>query len=128
MASWKDLMDINYSGINKEVVTVLLAAAIVVADIGKPVKVSADNTVDLAAVENPFPGVLDQVDPSGGLGALQYCGPVTVPYTGAPALNRQELVANGAGGVKPPAVAGTGRMYFVLNIDETAGTITFLLT
>lgn len=126
MADWNDLNDVSFNGMNQATLTMLLAAAIVAADIGKPVKVSANKTVDLCAAENPFAGVLQQVGT--GLGAMQTSGPVTVPYTGAPALNRQELVANGAGGVKPPTTAGTGRMYFVLNIDATAGLITFLLT
>lgn len=125
MPNWKDMLDVGFNEIGKDVITML--TALVAADIGKPVKVSANGTVALAAAEDPFIGVLDLIDSSQECCAVQDCGYVTLPYTGAPALNRQELVANGDGGVKPPTTAGTGRMYFIVNKDTTATTVTFRL-
>lgn len=97
-------IDVDFEGIGKEVVTMHSAAGLVVADEGKVGKVSAEKTIGLCAAENNFYGLINKVDLGGGVSAVQRKGFATVAYTGAPALGLQELVANGAGGVKPPAV------------------------
>lgn len=97
-------IDVDFRGIGKNVVTMHSAAGLVVADEGKVCKVSAEKTIGLCAAENPFFGLIDKVDLGGGVTAVQNKGFAEVAYTGAPALGLQELVANGAGGVKPPAL------------------------
>ncbi len=77
MANWKDMLSISFSDIGKQVVTML--TALLVADLGKPVKVSANGTVALAAIEDPFIGVLDQIDSSNECCTVQDCGYVTLP-------------------------------------------------
>jgi hypothetical protein len=99
---------VGFKGLLAQVVTFLVAAGILAADKGKVCKVSANGTVDVCAAEDNFIGTLDQIDLDGRMNAasVQVRGFVEdVPYTGAPALGLQELVANGAGGVKPPAAA-----------------------
>ncbi len=116
---------IGYEGIGVETVTLLLVAGILAADEGKVVKVGANDTVGLCVAEDVFYGVLDKVDLDGNMNAatVQRKGFRTIAYTGAPARGLQELVADGLGGVKPPAVAGTGVKYQVMNIDAAAGTL-----
>lgn len=99
---------VGFRGLLAQVVTFLAAAGILAADKSKPCKVSANGTVDLCAAEDNFIGVLDTIDLDGRMNAagVQVRGYVEdLPYTGAPNLGLQELVANGAGGVKPPAAA-----------------------
>lgn len=99
---------VGFRGLLAQVVTFLVAVGIVAADKGKVCKVSANGTVDLCTAEDNFIGTLDQIDLDGRMNAasVQVRGFVEdLPYTGAPALGFQELVANGAGGVKPPAAA-----------------------
>lgn len=97
-------IDVEFEGIGEETVTMHSAVGLVAADEGKVGKVSAEKTVGLCAVENNFYGVIRKVDLGGGVSAVQRKGFAPVAYTGAPALGLQELVANGAGGVKPPSV------------------------
>lgn len=99
---------VGFRGLLAYVVTFLAAVGLVVADEKKVCKVSANGTVDLCAAEDDFIGVLDKIDLDGQMNAasVQVRGFVEdLPYTGAPNLGLQELVANGAGGVKPPAAA-----------------------
>lgn len=121
---WETMTGVGFDGIGEEVVTMLLAAGLVAADEGKVGKVTANGEVGLCVAEDNFYGVIGKVDLGTNVAAVQRQGFVTVAYTGAPGINYVELVANGAGGVKPPAVAGTGRKYFVVSKDATAGTIT----
>lgn len=99
---------VGFRGIGALIITFLAAVGLLAADKGKPCKVSANGTVDLCAAEDNFIGVLDTVDIDGRMNAanVQTKGYVEdLPYTGAPALGYTELVANGAGGVKPPSAA-----------------------
>lgn len=99
---------VGFRGLLAQVVTFLVAVGIIAADKGKVCKPSANGTVDLCAAEDNFIGVLDTIDLDGRMNAagVQVRGYVEdLPYTGAPSLGFQELVANGAGGVKPPAAA-----------------------
>lgn len=121
---WETMAGVGFDGIGVEIVTLLLAAGLVAADEGKVGKISANGEVDLCDAEDNFYGVINKVDLGTGVGGVQRQGFATVAYTGAPGLGLVELVANGAGGVKPPAVAGTGRKYFVVSKDATAGTLT----
>ncbi|MFZ2948224.1 MAG: hypothetical protein WA003_01950, partial [Desulfuromonadaceae bacterium] len=99
---------VGFRGIGALIATFLAAVGIVAADKGKVCKPSANGTVDVCAAEDNFNGVIDTVDLDGRMNAVgvQVRGYVEdLPYTGAPNVGLQELVANGAGGVKPPAAA-----------------------
>lgn len=99
---------VGFKGIGARFVTFLVAVGIIAGDKGKVCKPSANGTVDLCAAEDDFIGVLDVIELGGGMSSasVQDKGFVEdLPYTGAPGLGLQELVANGAGGVKPPAAA-----------------------
>ena len=99
---------VGFRGLLAQVVTFLAAVGLVAADEKKVCKISANGTVDLCAAEDTFIGTLDKIDLDGRMNAasVQVRGYVEdLPYTGAPALGFTELVANGAGGVKPPAAA-----------------------
>jgi len=101
---WESMNMVGFRGIGVEVITLLLAAGIVAADENKVGKISANGTIGLCAAEDAFYGVIDKVDLGGGCAAVQRKGfAEDVPYTGAPGLGLQVLVANGAGGVKPPS-------------------------
>lgn len=121
---WDSMAGVGFDGIGAEMVTLLLAAGLVAADEGKVVKISANGEAGLCVAEDNFYGAINKVDLGTNVAAVQRKGFITVAYTGAPGINYVELVANGAGGVKPPAVAGTGRKYFVVSKDATAGTLT----
>jgi len=98
---------IGYDGIGVRTLAVLIAAAIGAADEGKVVCVSANDTVDLCDAEDNFCAVLKKVEADSRMpaGTIQTKGFVTLSYTGNPGLGFQELVADGDGGVKPPAAA-----------------------
>jgi hypothetical protein len=115
---------IDFTGIGVAVITLLSAAGLVAADEGKVGKLSANDTVDLCDAEDIFYGVIDKVDLGGEVSAVQRKGFKEVAFSGAaPVAGFVELVADGLGGVKAPAVAGTGRMYDVVRVDEAAGTL-----
>lgn len=103
--SWKTMLGISFNELETEDKTFLLDAAIVRADEGKVVKISANATVALCNAEDIFYGKLAKVDTSPEVGAIRDCCCTEVTYTGNPSLNYQPLVANGLGGVKPPAAA-----------------------
>jgi hypothetical protein len=122
--NWKDMLSISFNQTEIDLITMKLDPAIVRTDEGKLVKVSADATVALCAAEDVFFGRLYKVDTAGDVGSIQSEDfMVDVPFTGNPVLGYQKLVANGAGGVKPPADAGNGRPVDVVSIDEAAGTL-----
>ncbi|MBE7439117.1 MAG: hypothetical protein HS115_11720 [Spirochaetales bacterium] len=74
-------------------------SALTRADIGKPVKVSANDTVQLAADGNAFDGILATVE-TGVCGVL-VSGDVTLEYSGSdPDTGFQPLVAATGGKVK----------------------------
>lgn len=95
-------------------------------DEGKPVKISADVTAALPSAEDPFYGIIESIAEDNAVCVVKNTGIITLSYSGAaPNLNYSELVADGSGGVKSPATPGTGKKYFVLNVDETNTEVTF---
>lgn len=115
---------IDFSGIGTAIITLLSAVGLVPADEGKVGKVSANDTIDLCDAEDIFYGVIQKVDLGGGVAAVQRKGFKEVTFSGAaPSVGYVELVANGAGGVKAPAEADTGRMYDVVRVDAVGGTL-----
>lgn len=106
MPSWRDMLGVRFDETQQDDLTFMLDAAIVRADEGKVVKISGNGVVALCAAEDVFYGKLVKIDTAPDAGAVRCCTCcVEVPYTGAPGLNYQQLVANGLGGVKPPAAA-----------------------
>lgn len=80
---------------------------------GDVVKVSANGTVAPCADGDVFCGVMEGIRK--GFAAVQLHGFVTLPYTGsAPELGYNELLANGAGGVK---VGTGGKKCLVVSVD-----------
>ncbi len=119
------MFGIDFTGIGVVLITMLLNA-ILTTDVGKVCKISADKTVALCDAEDIFFGRVGTVDLDLAAGGIEYKGFVEVTYSGAaPTPGWLELVADGAGGVKAPAVAGTGRMYDVVSVD--AGDTTLVL-
>ena len=95
-------------------------------DEGKPVKVSANKTAGLCSAEDPFYGSIESISEDNAVCVVKKRGIVTIIYTGtAPGLNYIELVADGSGGVKTPTTPGTGKKYFILDVDTTNTLVTF---
>jgi len=95
-------------------------------DEGKPVAVSDNKTAGLCSAEDPFYGVIESISEDNAVCVVKNHGIVTIIYTGtAPGLNYIELVADGAGGVKTPTTPGTGKVYFILDVDTTNTLVTF---
>ncbi len=121
------MFDVSLSGIGKESVALVAESTITVDEEGYVVKIGANNTAELCATEDVPYGVIEKFEDGNGVldngVTVQRRGMANVTYTGAPAVGYTELVADGAGGVKPPATAGTGKYFHVLSIDATAGTL-----
>lgn len=98
-------------------------------DEGKVVKVSAAKTAALCSAEDKFCGVLETIEIGNAIGMVSEAGYHTLAYSGtAPALGEDvELVANGTGGVKTPASAGTGRKFRVVEVNTTDHLVTLKL-
>lgn len=91
-------------------------------DEGKPIKVSANGTVVLAAANDPFVGIVESIESD--VCTVNFGGCVrTVKYTGsAPALNTDLLECGGSGAVQ---VDGTnGKPFRILNVDTTNTEVT----
>ena len=100
---------ISFNGFNETILTFKAAASI---DSGKPVKVSANETVALCADGNTFAGI-SRGYRDGAVG-VQLSGYVELPYSGtAPALGLTAVCANGDGGIQ----AGNGRSVLVVKVD-----------
>lgn len=103
---WKEMLGVSFNNLEANDITFLLDAAIVRADEKKVVKIIDNGKVGLCASGDIFFGQLINVDTSPEVGTVRMCDCcVEVPYTGAPGLNYQRLVANGLGGVRPPVAA-----------------------
>lgn len=88
------------------------------ADIGKPVKVSANDTVALCANNNSFDGILATVEP--GVCGVAVAGDMTLDYSGSdPDHGFQPLVADGAGKVKLESSPLDFNYYQVWFVDTT---------
>lgn len=112
-------MTVSFGGFDKKTVTFKATGAM---QKGTPVIISENGTVSFAGTDNPFCGIVDDYD--GKYAAVQLYGAVTSKYTDtAPALGYTKLVTSGVG-VKCDEA---GREYLVLEVDETAGTVTFLM-
>jgi len=91
---------------------------------GKPVKISASKTVDVAADAEVFHGKAIKVEKDGAVN-VQIGGYVEFPYSGtAPKVGYEKLVSDGAG-VKTDGT--NGREYLVVMVDEVSKTVGILL-
>ncbi|MEN6359273.1 MAG: hypothetical protein ABFD59_04310, partial [Smithella sp.] len=71
---WESMLDTDFEGIGKIVITMKTKAGLVAADEGKVGKISADKEIGLCAAEDVFYGVIDKVDPVGDVTAVQRGG------------------------------------------------------
>ena len=114
-------MNFSYEGIGQ------WAASFGCADVkeGMPVKMTASGTVSKCADGDAFCGVAISAAKDGQACAVALGGMVTVPFTGsAPAVGWSGLCAGGEKGVK---VSASGHTYLVVDVDEVAGMVTFVL-
>ena len=94
---------------------------------GAPVRVSAAGSVSACSKGNEIAGVAAAVSRGKDACSVQLRGFVTLPYSGttAPSLGYNALEADGAGGVKVGESSARERL--VVEVDATAGKVTFLL-
>lgn len=91
-------------------------------DEGKPIKVSANDTVVLASAGDPFVGIVESIET--GVCTVNFGGCIrTLKYSStAPGLHSALLECDGAGGLN---VDGTnGRPFRVLNVNATDTEVT----
>ncbi|MBN8220699.1 MAG: hypothetical protein J0L53_07225 [Spirochaetes bacterium] len=91
-------------------------------DEGKPIKISAANTVVLASADDPFVGIVEAIE--SGVCTVNFGRCVrTLKYSStAPGLNSALLECDGAGGVR---VDGTnGQPFTVLEVNTTDTEVT----
>ena len=112
-------MSVSFRGIGENVVTFKTATAVA----GKPVTLSANDTVAKSADDDVFCGVCIKVED--GYAAVQLAGYVELPYTGdtAPTVGYCTLLADGTG-IKADE---DGRSILVINVDTTAKTAGIIL-
>lgn len=113
-------MSVSFKGIGENVVTFKTSTAVA----GKPVTMSANDTVAVSAKDDLFCGVCISVED--GYAAVQTSGYVELPYTGttAPSVGYCTLVADGTSGV---VVDEDGRALLVINVDTTAKKVGFMM-
>ena len=119
------MYDIDNKGIGEKTVVTMASGLTRGTDEGKPVKISASNTVALAGDNELFHGIVKTIEKDGKCG-VALDGVQTVPYSGtAPGLGLIKLEADGAGNVKVDAT--NGREHVVLAVDTTNTLVTFKL-
>ena len=107
-----------YDGFNENVITLFDGGC----EVGAPVKVDEDENAAPCDEDDAFLGVC--VGLRAGLAAVQTNGCVRCAYSGdITAPGAYELTSDGSGGVAP----GSGRLCYVLRVDETNGEIEFLM-
>lgn len=119
------MFDVDFRGIGcSGLVTFLAASGLTKDNEGEVGKLSAAQTVGSCDAEDVFYGVIGVVEEDNDVLGLARDGFHEVAYTGTVAVGWKELVADGDGGVKPPATAGTGRYFHVVEVDSTNGFLT----
>lgn len=114
-------MGISYKGIGQWAATFACGQ---VAE-GQMVKVTGSGEVSGCAAGDSFCGQVLSVGRDGGACAVALGGMVTAAYSGAaPSVGWCCLTADAGGGVQ---TASAGRSYLVAAVDETDGTVTFVL-
>ena len=114
-------MNISYEGIGQWAATFENDGAAA----GQMVKVSGSAKAAPCEDGDAFAGMALSVSRDEAACSVALSGIVTVAYSGtAPALGYAGLSANGSGGVKADP---SGRQYLVIQRNETAKTVTFVL-
>ncbi len=115
------MFGVSFEGIGLDGTTTFLkGAGVTVANENHVGKLSGAQTIDVCDAEDVFYGVIGKVDEESSILALERRGFNDVSYSGTITPGWKELVADGSGGVKEPASAGTGRMFHVVEADDTA--------
>jgi hypothetical protein len=119
---------VSSAGTFKEQALTFNHAGLTAADIGKPVKITANMTVGLCVDNDSVMGKLLSLE-AGGVCTVLMEGVVTMPYSGAdPGVGFGQLVADATGGVKSAAPVNTGfRNFLILERDTVALTVTYIL-
>ena len=114
-------MKVSYEGIGQWAATFSCAGV----NAGEMVKVSGCGEVSACAKNDAFCGMVLSVARGGDACAVALGGMMTAGYTGtAPSAGWNELAADGEGGV---TVSEDGRKCLVVDVDESAKTVTFAL-
>ena len=114
------MFDVSFEGIGLDGTTSFLAGAgVTAANENQVGKLSAAKTIDVCQAEDVFYGVIGKVHEQDGCLALERRGINEVPFSGTITPGWKELVADGNGGVKKPSSAGTGRMFHVVEVNDT---------
>ena len=116
--------EINHRGIGRDISLTMQGTGIVVGtDEDKPGKISANNTLTLAADNDQFIGTIGHIEKD-LMTTLDPEGVFELPYTGAaPTVGVVKIVCNGAGGVKVDAV--NGLPVLVTKVDTVGAIVTF---
>lgn len=116
-------MAVAFNGFKESLVTFKAAGGLTQA--GVPVKISANDTVDICAAGDSFCGIANQV--KGGYASVQMSGFATLAYSGTPepAVGYCALAADGSSGVK--AVTAGGKSLLVIHVDTVAKTVGVML-
>lgn len=118
------MFPVSTNGIVEEKIITLSHTGLVAADEGKPVTISASNTVALAGDGDLIFGVIQKVEPNVCSVLIQ--GVVTLLYTDtAPGLSYTPLAVNATAGVKVDS--GSRIQYRVLSVDVPNTKVTFIL-
>lgn len=124
-------MSVDARGINPVEEPFAAHADLVADDIGKPVKISSNDTVNLATDGDEFVGILRQLNTTNDIATVQIGGTAYDLDYGddSPALGNQPVVANGAGGVKVATGEGIEAYTYrwIRKIDSSAGTLNLTL-
>lgn len=113
-------MDISYEGIGQTCITLRRRPGV---SVGCACTMDGANIVDVAGDEYTITGIATAV--RGDYVSLMIHGIVTMPYTGsAPGIGYCPLCGDGTGKVK---YSLEGINYHVLEVDQSAHTVTFIL-
>jgi hypothetical protein len=120
------MANVKFQGIGASFVTFKQTTLTKGTDEGKPVKMSANDTVALAGDGDTFFGVVATIDDNNNICAVQTRGFVKCDATtGGFSVGMQTIVGNGSGGVKYASAATAKPLRNLVNIDTSNDTITF---
>ena len=114
-------MNISFEGVGQWGATFACADV----EVGNVVQMKDNGTVGPCASGDTFAGVATHVGRDGAACTVALGGAVTCAYSGtAPTAGWNKLSADGNGGV---SVNSAGHDYLVLDVDEAAGKVAFVL-
>ncbi len=123
--------EIGFAGLDGSAVTMKCPAAITSADEGKPVSISGNGEIELAANNSSFAGKLLKVESDGFCSvALKGCLELACNDATVSAADSAALCADGSGGIKKTVTTGgldTYSLAKVLTVDTVNKTAVILL-